>query len=262
MIIQKKINLLISLLVLCMLVTKESEVAIAQGTELTPAEQACATLNPQFYAKGEIAEAWHFPSPMTDKIYLEHFKKTQIAYHSYMGCLFDFAEAKIYDTNMATSAGGIQANTANTNVIDWMIPDQACLPPDELEKIVHQTSPEEMLKPVLQAHTDYNNYLNALVEDFLNKGKILDNAGREKSANEKSNFITEVERNAQTEIDTAMMTIDLMFTSLKELRLAFVMHVHFQCTLKYLDKYRDTLGELRKLIVPLPGQLRDASVTK
>ena len=96
----------------------------------------------------------------------------------------------------------------------------------------------------------------------MNKGKILDNAGREKSLTEKSNFIAEIERSTQTEIDTSMVTIDLMFTSLKELRLAFVMHVHFQCTLKYLDKYRDTLGELRKLIVPLPGQLRDASVTK
>lgn len=247
---------------LTMLAIQNVGMVMAQTNELTPAEQACENLNPIFYQEGKITEAWNFPSPLTDKTYLEHFDKTQIAYHSYMGCLFDFAEAKIYDTEMADAAGGVQANTANTNIIDWMVPDQACLSPNELNKIVQQTSPEEMLASVLQAQADYKNYLNAFTKTFLNKGKILDNAGREKSLTEKSNFIAEIERSTQTEIDTSMVTIDLMFTSLKELRLAFVMHVHFQCTLKYLDKYRDTLGELRKLIVPLPGQLRDASVTK
>ena len=258
----KKIDIIISLVIVTLLSTQNVTMVNAQVNELTPAEQACEKLNPIFYQEGKITEAWSFPSALTDKTYLEHFDKTQIAYHSYMGCLFDFAEAKIYDTEMANAAGGVQANTTNTNVIDWMVPNQACLAPAELEKIIKQTSPEGMLAPVLQAQADYKNYLNAFAKDFLNRGSILDNNGREKNINEKSNFIATIERSTQTEIDTSMVTIDLMFTSLKELRLAFVMHVHFQCTLKYLDKYRDTLGELRKLIVPLPGQLRDASVTK
>jgi len=71
-----------------------------------------------------------------------------------------------------------------------------------------------------------------------------------------------IERQRKMEIDSSLLAIDLMFTSLKEMRLAFVMHVHFQCTLKYLEKYRKALEKLRKFIQPLPEKLRDASVVK
>jgi hypothetical protein len=114
-----------------------------------------------------------------------------------------------------------------------------------------------MLDPVLAAHSAYREHLEELEEKFSNQATITNKTGTEleqKRLNYK-NLI----RQQKLEIESSLLTIDMMFTSLKELRLAFIMHVHFQCTLKYLDRYRRELEELRKIIQPLPDQLRDAS---
>ncbi len=260
----KKIISFILIFNLCLMLFP-AELFAQEEEVLTAPEEACQSLKPN-YAKDEEIVTLKKNKPMDRDIYDKLFERTQTLYHSYMECMFGFAENTVYKTGAASFGGGVQANTPNTKVIDWMAPDQACLAPSEIKKIIEETTPVQMLGPALQAHKDYKDYLNALGKDYANRGVETDSSGNQKGnadgLNSKANSLDELGRERQVEIDSAMVTLDLMLTSLKELRLAFVMHVRFQCTLKFLDKYRSKLGDLRKLIQPLPGQLRDASITK
>lgn len=218
---------------------------LVSAAEVTAPEAFCKA--PDYTV---INKAWAETKQKNSKTYNENFELAQNSYHDYIGCMFDFAEEEILQrTNKA---------------IDWLAPKKACRDPDQTETVINRTSPSQMLGPVLQAHTDYKKYLNQLGQSYSDSGVETDSKGGLLTGTEqymaKSAFFGNAERKRQMEIDSSLVAIDLMFTTLKELRLAFVMHVHFQCTLKYLEKYRVSLGGLRKLIMPLPGQLRNASV--
>lgn len=123
-----------------------------------------------------------------------------------------------------------------------------------------------MLAPMLQAHTDYRDHLNTIGNEFDGSAVMTDEYGnllksldslRAKAATEGT-----VKRQRKMEVQSSLMAIDLMFTSLRELRLSLVMHVQFQCALKYLQGYRKALEDLRNVITPLPSKLEDASITK
>jgi len=197
--------------------------------------------------------------------YDDAFKKARELHHGYIGCIFSFAENEILQSG-GTVQGGEEAYSHNNDLLDWMAPDQACLTPIELKKIIQKTEPTQMLAPILEAHTNYKNYLNAIGKDFEGNGRVTNENGQAltglEALVELNNSIGEVQRQRELEIISSLAAIDMAFTSLKELRLSIVMHVHFQCTLKFLEKYRTALEKLRNIIDALPDQLRDASISK
>ncbi|MBU0705725.1 hypothetical protein KJ657_02415 [Patescibacteria group bacterium] len=235
----------------------------------TEPEKACKDKKPKY---DELMKVWSETETKNQFAYEDAFEKAQIAHHDYVGCIFQFAINEILQSEGVEQSGTMAANTTNTGgipvvspLIDWMSPDQACLTPKELKNVIQKTEPGQLLDPILQTHADYRNYLQTLGDQFKGTGVITDEDG--KPVNQlaaikiKSANLETVKRQTKLEVDSSLMAIDLMFTSLKELRLSFVMHVHFQCTLKFLDKYRRALEDLRNVIEPLPGQLEDASVS-
>jgi len=257
----KKIIGIVLVLTLC-LSTANGNWAMAQDVKKT-----CSSVLPNFYdAERKVNKAWELP----DKLPLSEFKtyrdNAANAYHSYIECIFEFAQNTILKTGGVRQGGVVEANTPNTRLIDWMIPDQACLESTEITQIAKSTQPGQMLEPILTAYNDYRDYLDSLLKAYLKspsetneEGEMI--TGTDKFYSKTSN-LTQIERELQMEIEAARVSIDIMLHSLKELRSSFVMHVHFQCTLKYLEKYRRELERLRRWIDPLPSQLRDASITK
>lgn len=218
----------------------------------------------------ELIKVWEEAESKDQDAYMEAFEAAQEAYHDYVGCLFDIAERKILGSDGAEQDGTMSANMLNTgglpgfgDIIDLMSPTQACLDPEDLKKIIKSTDPKDMLTTLLDAHTTYSEHLQDLGTRYSAAGGVTDSSGKMlegiSSLKRKAAQFDTIKRRRKLEIETSLMAIDMMFTSLKELRLAFVMHVHFQCTLKYLDKYRRRLEDLRDVIEPLPDQLENAS---
>lgn len=235
---------------------------------ITP-EGSCKQFKPNYE---ELMKTWTDAETKDQDAYEEAFEAAQLAYHDYVGCIFHVAEATVIKSDLADSGGTLSANLANTatlplvSLIDWNKPDEACLTGDELKKVIQTSEPTNMLAPILDAHASYKNHLNTLGKEFDDSGVSTDKAGNElvglEALNDKAVRLGSLRRQRQLEIDSSLMAIDLMFTSLKELRLNFVIHVHFQCALSFLEKYRKSLENLRSVVEPLPGQLEDASVTK
>lgn len=211
------------------------------------AEQAC-TKKKETLDKAYKLEDWNEAENPDQNDYADAFEEMQVAYHDYIGCIFNFAEKTVM---------------MGEKLIDWNKPDQACLKPDELSDLMKKTEPSQLLGPILDAYTDYKNNLSTLGKKFDGDGQITDEDGEPLPALQMltAKSANTFKRRRQMEIDSSLLAIDLMFTSLKELRLSFVMHVHFQCTLGFLDKYRRALEDLRNVIEPLPGQLEDASIS-
>lgn len=235
------------ILIVSLLVSIGGQVKPIHAQEKTPAEEACSSLKPKYE---EVNKTWVQAEKKNSKAYEETYQSAQKAYHNYIGCMFEFARDEVLKRN--------------NKIVDWLAPKQACLDPGETKKIIDNTAPTLMIEAVLQSHTDYKNYLNELGKTYSNEGVETSDDGKNLGLAEqliaKAAYFPSLQRQRQMEVDSSLVAIDLMFSSLKELRLAFVMHVHFQCSLKYLEKYRKSLGALRRLIVPLPDQLRDASV--
>lgn len=218
-------------------------------SELTEPEQEC-TDEKKLLEKAYLMESWNEAQDKNEDDYKEAFEKMQTTYHDYIGCIFNFAESEIL---------------LEEEEIDWMNPDQACLDPIKLKEVMGKSEPKQMLGPILQAHADYKKYLYKLGYEFDSEGdpSTEDNKlyGQLEMLKARSENIGTLQRQRQMEIDSSLLAVDLMFTSLKELRLSFVMHVQFQCTLKFLDKYMKALENLRNVIEPLPDQLEDASIS-
>ncbi len=263
---KKQIQKIIGMSLMFTLFLNGGAVTFAQDNEtLTLAEEACAPLIPNYDEDKEIASLIENAEAINYEVYAAVFERSQLIYHSYVGCLFEYAESTVYKDDKFKQRGIVEANTPNTKVIDWMVPDQACLAQTEINQIINDSSPEQMLGPVLKAHSDYSAHLNELGESYSSLvfyvGDLPIRATSDEGLYERTSTVERINLERQMEIDSSLVTIDLMFSYLKELRMAFVMHVHFQCTLKGLEKYRKALEELRNLIEPLPDQLRDASIS-
>jgi len=228
----------------------------------TEPELACGEKSPNYIL---LEIEWDDVKIKNKSAYDNAFEAAQEAHHNYVGCIFEFAEKEILKSG-ATKQGGEEAYSHSNDLLDWMAPDQACLTPTELKKLIQNTDPSQMLKPILEAHAKYKSHLNSLGTSFASEIKTTNMNGRVltgiKAVVEMDSAIGEAKRQRELEIISSLAAIDMAFASLKELRLSIVMHVHFQCTLKYLEKYRTALENLRSVIDILPGELRDASVTK
>lgn len=235
----------------------------------TEPEKACKAAKQLFEEKVQLKE-WETAERKDQNTYEEVFDELRASYHDYIGCMFGYAEGTILLSDGSEQSGTWNANLLNTGglpvlgyLIDWMTPAEACLSSDELRKIVQNTDPSQMLEPILKAHSAYARSLQELGDNFGIDGVMTDEDGNDlkllDSLFAKEKQLATITRRIKLEINNSLLAIDMMFTSLRELRQAIVIHVHFQCTLKYLEKYRKELEKLREVIEPLPDQLEDAS---
>jgi hypothetical protein len=187
----------------------------------------------------------------------EEFEKIQEQYHGYVDCVFNFAETEILG-KVGISQGTIQANTP---AFDLMDPKAACLNTDKLIEIKNKTTPNQLLTPLLEIQSIYSDYLDALKALYESKGTETGGAGTNQ-LKAMSEAYTGIDLVVESEKESALVAMDIAFKSLKELRLAFFMHVHFQCMLNNLEKYRKWLEDIRIIVESLPGMLQDCSMTK
>lgn len=189
------------------------------------------------------------------------FNDARDAYHIYVECIFNYAEVKILGS-VGASKGTTQALTPNFDpgeapiigpAIEWMT-KAACIKQPELKKIKDDTSPDQMLPPLLETYNSYTDHLDKLIGLYSVIGE------EEGGEDVKTRVIIGATRKTDTEKQNALVAMNITFASLKELRLAFVMHVHFQCILNSLDKYRKKLKDVRVIVDSLPFELQDASM--
>ena len=195
----------------------------------------------------------------------DEFEKVQKQYHEYVACFFDYAEKEILG-NVGASKGTVQASTPN--MINWMDPPAACLTSDKLKEIKNKTVSDAMLPPLLEIYNEYSDYLDALVVLYEYEGRETKIPDEELSLSgidqltEMVKAYTGLDRIVKLEKENALVAMDIAFKSLKELRLAFFMHVHFQCMLNNLEKYRKWLADIRTIVEGFPLMLEDASMVK
>lgn len=184
------------------------------------------------------------------------FDESRTAYHTYNECLFEYAEQTVLGSvwlqQARTTVGTITVNAPNTpNVPDWMKPDVACLDSKEVSQVIARSSASVLVPPLLMAHQAYAGQLKTL------RNKLSDLGG----AN-----VTKIGRQAQDvkqmfsmELQDSWEAVNTALLAFKEMRVAFVMHVHFQCMLNHLERYRRFLEDIRKITEILPNILHDAS---
>lgn len=265
--LKKITGLLILLLFIAVTSVPLAQAQTSKKANRTDAELACENEKKEF---DKAIEKTGSTEPQDISDYDSAFQEMQIAYHDYIGCMFQYAEGIILKSDGSDASNTISANTPNASalpfsgLVDWMSPDQACLDISEFKTVILKSEPNQLLGPMLETHASYKNHLRKLGDQFDKKAKATDSQGETLKGIEamiaKEAFSSTVSRQRELEISSARLAIDLMFTSLKELRLSFVMHVNFQCTLQFLDKYRLSLEKMRKVIDSYPTKLENASV--
>jgi hypothetical protein len=242
-----------------------SQITTAQEAIQRPTkpEKGCEDLKPNFgimYNNLDL-KTYNF------EIYNTAFNDARDAYHKYVECIFNYAEVKILG-GVGVSKGTMQANTPNFDPsetpiispgIEWMT-SAACLTHTELNKIIDDTSPNQMLYPLLETYNSYTDHLDKLINLYSFLGEEGGELTLQQQLDIKTRVITSATRKTDTEKQNALVAMNITFASLKELRLAFVMHVHFQCILNNLDKYRKKLEDVRIIVDSLPFELQDASM--
>lgn len=185
-------------------------------------------------------------STLSDLDFRVAFETASNQYHEYVNCVFNKATESVLN-----SAGGDPKNLLN--------PDSACLTdsnPKKLKDLLADSSPENLIQPLLKSYQDYAAYLKQLQN-------ILDNQPDLNPQNIGINDIIERRTRFQlliaNETQNSIVALDNAFLSLKELRASYVMHQHFQCMLKNLENYRRALVNLRSVIEVMPPLFHNAS---
>lgn len=185
-------------------------------------------------------------------------EKSKNAYHAYIECLFDKAVEVLMGSNGADTDGIASANAANGP--EWMKPESACLKEEKLVEVVKDSSPKNLLPYALEAYNKYVAHLKYLYA-LLGQHPTIDAT----TVHDFSALVGRQERLkmiVETEIQESIVALDSAFIALKEMRQAFVMHVHFQCMLKNLEMYRRMMANMRTIITTLPPIIEDASMHK
>ncbi|MBU0727647.1 hypothetical protein KKA95_03095 [Patescibacteria group bacterium] len=235
----------------------------SEGEELTEPQKECEDKKPDFLEKNEegifvlIKTLEDEITAGTTKLNIdtlnEKFEDAQNKYHKYIQCIFDYSENRVLEKLIKPD--GEYPSAEETCGIDVV-------------SIIGDTNPDQMLTPLLNTYNIYSEYLDELGYIYLRSGRVDSGEGGENLYNalQQYNILSasfdEFNRKISSEKANALVAMDITFVTLKELRLAFVMHNHFQCMLFNLEKYRNFLGKIRTLVEGLPGKLKDASMTK
>ncbi len=188
------------------------------------------------------------------------FEKVRTKYHDHVKCVFD---ASMIAT--LGSAGGVQEHipagslpNLDNFLPDLLNPSKACLNLNKIKRILDDTSPTNLVAPMLKTYNLYVAHLKYLYSKVSATPTITSSSGNDFETifknNKKFKLIME------NEIQNSLIALDAAFIALKELRQAFIMHVHFQCMLKNLETYRKVMSNVRSIVTTLPSIITDASI--
>ena len=151
-----------------------------------------------------------------------------------------------------------KAHAANlTNMFGGlMTPSKACLPDKKLKEIIESNSPATLLGPILETYNNYSAFIRSVIVFLHDYPPANMDYAPIVASYESLEIIME------NEAQDSMLALDAAFQGLKELRMSFVMHVHFQCMLNNLESYRRMLSNLRGIVSTLPKVIENASMHK
>jgi len=191
------------------------------------------------------------------------FEKARTKYHDTIKCVFDVSAISVLG-----STRGLGDNIKKDNLpdldaalADLLKPEKVCaLWPVKLTKIINSNNAETLIKPILESYNKYSAFINYILSKIESFPTISGSS---------SNVLVSAYDNLDkmklvmgNEITDSLVALDAAFGGLKELRLSFVMHVHFECMLKNLEIYRRMLASLRTIVSTLPSVIEDASMHK
>jgi len=235
---------------------------MAQGSpakaEVPQVIKDCEEKKPKYPPWNEISLAIPYPGQYGLNFRIA-FEKARTGYHAYMECVFENTVKIMLDSAGGDTSGIFDANTPNLpNLPDWLIPEKAC-PSNEkgLVEKLKGASPDVLINPLQSAYNDYVDHLNLLFRMLSNSPPS--NAEPAMAMVEKYNIFFSL---VESEIQDALNAMEGAFIGLKEMRQAYMMHVHFQCMLKNLEVYRRAMENLRKVISALPDVIVNESIHK
>jgi len=249
----KKFKQIIGIVLIFVLALQIPVLNVKAQDGTTEAEKECEDLKPDFE---EIYTEWTEieGKERNADLFEENFEKAKSAYHEYAQCMFDSAEQVLLKSK------------AGEPDFPWNDPGKACLTDDERNKLIESSDFGSIAAILQKVHREYDAHLTKLLNSYKK-------VGRER--NERGNLLSplnallvrglissEFEILTKLEIENALVAMDMTFITLRELRLALIMHIHFECMMKNLEKFRSYLESLRIIIDLLPDRLEDASMSQ
>ncbi len=182
--------------------------------------------------------------PNTHLQFRLEFEQARTRYHGYMNCVFEEAATDILGEDPEA----------------LLKPDTACQSEKKLVDVMKNSSPETLLQPLMDTYHDYADYLNRLAIHVAAESES--NVTTMGEFNQAFRRIQQLRLLVEDEVQNTIVALDAAFNSLKEMRQAYIMHVHFQCMLKNLETYRRVMGKLRAVVTMLPDVIIDCSMHK
>lgn len=185
------------------------------------------------------------------------FEKARTSYHTYVECVFEKVVGEVMGSAGGSTDGIFSAHAPN--LPEMLKPESACIAEKDLTDKLKNGSPAVLLDPLLQEYNRYVDYVQKLYQKTLDKTSEAqsDSAFVDAFANSQALKLL-----VEGEIQNALIALDGAFIGIKEMRQAYIMHIHFQCMLKNLEFYRHALENLRRVIYGLPDNIINASTHK
>jgi len=183
-------------------------------------------------------------NPNTHLQFRLEFERARTQYHDYMNCVFEEAASEILGEDPK----------------DLLTPETACQSEKKLVDVLKNSSPETLLQPLMKVYRDYSDYLSRLAVKVSAESES--NVTTVRDFDKAFQRIQQLRVLVEDEIQNGIVALDAAFQTLKQMRQAYVMHVHFQCMLKNLETYRQIMGYLREVVTILPDVIIDCSMHK
>lgn len=227
-------------------------VAAETGIEKSKIADECGLYDLEFkYPDGD--------KDFNDLTFRISFEKARTQYHDAVKCVFDKSVISIL-SSAGDDLGAATLTAGAPNFPNLLKPDVACLNEKPLANLLKDSSPENLLQPLLNLYNKYTEHLQNLMT--IASVYSADNETQIRDFANVINKLSIFQHMVENEIQNSLVALDAAFISLKEMRQAFVMHVHFQCMLKNLEDYRRVLGNLRTVVSIIPGVIEDCSMHK
>jgi hypothetical protein len=253
----------LSITILAFLLLSQAGFTLAQSTQApataskTPKViQDCVELKPKYPEADKV----DFSKPYANKFELNFrvvFERASNRYHAYVECVFEGMVSE-----MLGAAGGDVSkifDAKSTPQPEWNKPESACMGEATLVTVLKGGSPETLIQPLLATYDEYVNFLLLMQRKAREKATVMEN-GRSIPLAEIEARRLFLDTLVKNEIQDSLSALDTALNSLKEMRKAFAMHVHFQCMLRNLEDYRRAMENLRSVVSGLPNVIENASM--
>lgn len=189
------------------------------------------------------------------------FEKAREEYHDTIRCVFDIATVQILG-----SASGIGDNLKKDDLPSLMNifkdlndAEKVCklTETDKFKKMISDSVGfTTLVQPLLEAYDKYKFFIGFLRQEFVNMP--IDNSNKDGFT---ENYL-KMEQVFENEKTDSLAALETAFLTLKEMRIAFVMHVRFECILKNLELYQSMMRNIRSIVSRIPSVIEDASMHK